>query len=35
MSLTLVLLGYEARVLVDAHPNIVRDTLAHWATLLR
>jgi hypothetical protein len=27
MSLTLVLLGYEARIYFDAHPNLWRDAL--------
>ncbi|HEX6274915.1 MAG TPA: hypothetical protein VFZ53_17855 [Polyangiaceae bacterium] len=35
MSLTLVLLGYEARVLADQHPTFIRDTLERAGNLVR
>ena len=35
MSATLVLLGYEARVYADQHPNLVRDTVGQVANLAR
>jgi hypothetical protein len=35
MSLTLVLLGYEARVLADQNPTFVRDAIARMTSLVR
>jgi hypothetical protein len=35
MSLTLVLLGYEARILADQHPTVVRDALDRAKNLVR
>lgn len=35
MSLTLVLLGYEARVLADRHPELVQGTIERIARLVR
>ena len=35
MSATLVLLGYEARVYADQHPNLVRDTVEGVTNLAR
>ena len=35
MSATLVLLGYEARVYADQHPNLVRDTVERVTNLAR
>ena len=35
MSLTLVLLGYEARMVWDQNPNLVHDALARAASVAR